>query len=42
LEQFVLGLFDGLITRLGATGDVMIAEHKADSIIFELQYQDGS
>ncbi|MEY3876941.1 MAG: hypothetical protein RLZZ191_624 [Pseudomonadota bacterium] len=42
LEQFVLGLFDGLITRFGATGDVQIAEHKADSIIFELQYQDGS
>jgi guanylate cyclase soluble subunit beta len=42
LEQFVLGLFDGLITRFGATGDVKIAEHKANVIVFELQYQDES
>lgn len=41
MEQFVAGLFDGLLTRFHATGEVNIAEHKASSIIFEIRYQDG-
>lgn len=41
MEQFVTGLFDGLITRFHATGEVKIAEHKATSIVFEIYYQDG-
>lgn len=42
MEQFVTGLFDGLITRFHATGEVNIVEHKATSIVFEIRYRDGS
>jgi hypothetical protein len=40
MEDFVIGLFDGLITRFHATGHARVAEHRASSIVFEIRYQD--
>lgn len=41
LEDFVSGLFYGLIERFGLVGDVSIADSTAGNVVFEIRYEDG-
>jgi len=41
LEDFVSGLFQGLIQRFGLIGEVAIADGAAGKVVFEIRYKDG-
>lgn len=40
LEDFVSGLFQGLIQRFGLIGEVAIADSTAGKVVFEIRYKD--
>jgi hypothetical protein len=41
LDDFVSGLFQGLIQRFGLIGEVAIADSTAGKVVFEIRYKDG-
>lgn len=41
MEKFVCGLFLGLMERFSLIGDVTIVSRGENSIVFDIQYQDG-